>query len=1108
MATLYQHEFTAADTTKWTDAAVAFDKVFGTTSILAAIAAISGNKGLCAATANESIYRSAYADALRDFKVKATLKWDNAAGASRTGGLGVRVSTDGTSGYFVLLNSGAGATTLQIMRRLGGSFFPITAATAVGVLSASLNAGVVLMLRVQNKDDGVHLQASVDGVLYLDVTDAYIAGISIEDGGRVALYHGATCQTVDISFDDLIALDFADEATSGTGWQTGIGLVINGVYYAENEWRDKGLDPVVARVSYAPVASGQILDLNDPGSPFLRVGDWVKILYNETALCEGQVQTARQSWPPPGGIVYDLVSPRQLGDQTVIEDPATGAPFVSFNFASDSEFYNPDFSGMTVGAVFRYIYDNLTQGDGGLRDVKSAPASEAAYVHAEVVLLDAIIPNLSISGNVLQAEETLLAFMPEYAIYIDPATRIRHFHKRSTAAIEDIRTSEGHRIPEIIRDTSKNYTRIAIFGTAPDAQDETFKLSDASLIPFWAPQVETTWTPQKAKTKKNTFTVLTSGIESALDPDNPNFLFITVDPLTSPMDAHEWDGTLIVFNTGPAAGSTYTVRTNNGSGKIWLAALVWAPAPPVPTNTGELTGSEDPAFKRNGHEAAFREFDLGGKNIKGGCGTANVTNFDGTKTKTIKVKVQKFKIDNGDGTTRDGVRLDKPAIALINHLPSTLCEGDGGAVSADEVELTLPVFDPAVKSVPRLIVPASGFRGTAYSFDATRWDGGGQPMIGDPSCKRTLPLNFPDFQSLALQGAEYTKMADAMLAVLGTLALSGTFMLNEGIIPVWGGLNKRLRFIDDGDDGTDSKVTGYESSNDLWMIQTEFNLRDETTSLIIGTLSAQGVDLDAYRKRFAEKTRLDALRRYRKLAEELRDCLNRSFEGGGAVGDDGAGTVSGCDVMSDVGGVSVSERLGQTLGALGGCDNTPFASACAAFPCETVGALDGGGAYIPGSGGTAAARAGTGANALNAAGQTDDLAGTICALVTQVSKLTSFAMCVAGSHDQELFKAATDLANIRIGVQAVVDCVNNHDAFLCNRINAVNDRLSCLITWITSIMLPTYDACFKSKSGPPDGVGCLPSDPACPTAACIAPADCLWTFTETVCESPCTCTFS
>jgi len=912
VATLYTHDFTAANGTKWT--AADFDKVLGSVSADALVATISANKGIGPATANEAIYRTAYFAAQRDHKISVSMTWSNAAGTGRAAGPGVRISADGKTGYFAILDSNVGSPRIRLVRRRDNVFTALGAgwvATSEG--AAALNAGVTVTLRVQTKDDGVHLKVLVNSSLYFDVVDPSVAGVSIEDAGTGGLYLDNTLQTTDITFDNLTCVDFADEATSGVDWQAGVGLSINGVYYSEAEWRALGLSPEVARASYAPVPVGTIVDLNDPGSPVLRPGDWVQFYYDNVVLAEGLLQTVKQSWPPPGGISYDLVGPRQLAEETLIEDPDTGAPFVSFNFEADSEFYNADRADMTIGDVLKWIYDNLVKGDAGLRAVKAAPASGLCYDASELTGLDAKIPNLTISGNVLQAEETLLTFMPEYAIFVDPTTRVRHVHKRSTAATATLRTGDGHRVADLQKDTSKNYTRIVVFGTTPEAEEQTLLWDpndpNSSLSPYWDRSLEAAWAPEKAKAVKNEFTIIGYGTEGPGDPLNPNYIYLVVDPGTTLMDEHEWAGTLLVISDGPASGA-YTVRDNSAAGKIWLKAWTFlGGGHPDVGNKGFMTGVDDPEFKRNGHDAAFKEFDLGGAQVRGACATALVKNKQGTKTFTVKVKAKKFSISNGDGTVRDGLRLDLPAIGLINRL-GTLCNeaNAGGAVAADSVEITVPTFDPTTQAIPKIVVPSTGFRGTAYSFDSTRWGGGGEPAAGDPACRRTLALNFPDFQSVALQGSEYTKMADSMLAVLGSLAVSGTISLNEGLDPAWSTLKKRISWVDNGDDGADTKPTGYEGTA-LWLLQAEFNLRERTTTLFIGTLSSQGVDLDAYRKRYAEKTRLDQLRRMRKLAQDLRECLKNAFNGAGAAGEGGDAPLAGCQVTSDVPGQSMTHRV-------------------------------------------------------------------------------------------------------------------------------------------------------------------------------------------------------
>jgi hypothetical protein len=286
-------------------------------------------------------------------------------------------------------------------------------------------------------------------------------------------------------------------------------------------------------------------------------------------------------------------------------------------------------------------------------------------------------------------------------------------------------------------------------------------------------------------------------------------------------------------SSGAAAPDTYKIRDNNTS-RVWLAATAFTTGPSV-SDTVYLTGVEDPAYSRNGYDAMFKEFDLGGGKIGGRCGDAFIKHTVGTKTVTLKSKVRRFAIDNGDGTTRDGIRLDLPAIGLINNL-GTLCGETGGigATPAETVEVTLPIT--AASAIPKRRVPTLGYRGTAYNRGRGEVGRRRRPGVDDPGCVRELPLSFPRLQERRAPGrrvregrGRYSCGGRHASCRVGQRA-HPRHRPHVDARPPRAVHRRRVHGPHD----------GYEDSDSLWLMAIEFDLRELNTTLGIGTLFAAG----------------------------------------------------------------------------------------------------------------------------------------------------------------------------------------------------------------------------------------------------------------------------
>lgn len=1112
MATFFTDPFTAANDTLLT--AYTFDRVYPQGSIAPALEAIvHTNKGIGGSSGSEKIYRTTYGtDGQRDHRVGCTLDWSNAAGASRKGGIGARISNDGQSGYFAVIDSAVGAPVLHVYRRVGGVMTDLPGSpVSLGPLGpADLNAGITPEMRIQTKDAAVHVKVTVGATVFYDLDDD--SADRIESWGLPGIYFGSTCVATDITFDDLFAEDFEDEADSGTGWQSGLALKVDGVYYAEYEWRALKLDPIRAKQSYQPVgAVGLIEDLNDAHEPALSAGMRVAILYDGDVLCDGVLRKVDQNFQPPEGTVYEILGPRDLAAEVPVEDPTTLQGILGWNQEEDGELYDASRQDKETGEMLAEVWDNAADGEDGLRIRGAAPASGALYDPAETALLDAKIPHVVASGNVLQAEETLISLMPDFAIFVDPETKTREIHKRSVAPFKGVDfAADFHKLPVITTNPNLNRTVVIVRGAFREMSEEEFVWDSANpddpsgLQRGWQTSLQATIAENKRFIKEHGTTVVGVGVDAG-------YPYVDLDTTGNfTMDADQWRGAFIRFDSGPQQGQTYQVKSNTAS-RVRITSLAWVGG--TPPNVGDSTillSGEDNGGLPSGYDDVGAAWELpddkriaGG--LVGGCGQAQIKKRQGQNVVTYTVKVRKQTyVDPDTGATKERLKMDRAAMSILDgyfaNIPISGSCGTGGDLGmADEVSITLSVYDPAVASVPKIRKPASGWEGTAFSFDSSRWGTGKGPAKGDVGVMAPYIIEDGNFTDTALQGAEYEKYAQSVLNVLGTLARQAEFAL-AGIDTSYAGLNKRIQFSD-----SSGRTTGFEAATDIWLFQVEWDFKNDETHVSCGTQVAGDVRIDAFRQRYVEKTRLDAFKAIKRKMEEALACQR---DGGfGNVGADGPFITPACRVGSDQPGKSLKDRLGDSA-FQGECAVPVFTPTCVDFPCHTVG--DGPPADQSGDDPNAYTQAQLLQNSSEMAALANEadpnLTDVICKIAKNISALWAFILDVASSHDQELHKVFLDLGgrgatSVRVETVGLKDCVNQKIDLLDAEIFKVNSRVNCLLNWIINTMIPTYAACFATKV---DGAGdpCAPVDPNCPDDYDAVNGDCTWNFTETVCDPP------
>lgn len=894
MTTAWTRDFTASNGSVWPGMYRVAGAAFN--------AEVQNNAGWAGGTAAQRFYRCSAYPQTTDYKVSAKLTWKNAVGAGRSYGLAVRLRENGERAYWVEIMSYAPGPTLnkptvRWWRRTSSSDFQLGSDVDISstIGSGDLNSGVSFQLRVQNEPDGdeIYLQLlyKIGGGSWT-LLSSYTDNITyIWSGGTGGLVIGPNCTNDDIVVDDFVGEDFQDEAPTGDlSWEDGLGMVINGTYYSRDQLSAMGVVDVEARQGYTTAPSIVIRDNREFHDPAFRGGEDVIVTYNTKAYAWGIIRDRVHYGNPPEGNEYTLRSPKDLARGVPIVDPTTNAGTVFFNVDPENEYYQSDLANMSIGDILEWLFDNHLEGQDGLRAKLAAPGDGTAYtIPAALYTFGTELGTLTVSGDFTQAVEQILFYARSYGWFVDPDTRQHYFHKRSDSPTEIIDCQQHHAKAVMKKVPSKNRTAVLIHGGKPEIEYETWSLSDGTLEAGWDQSVgalgSDAW--HQALTDKgiDNSTIGTLGI---VFYQGANRLYI--DPVTGRendfiMTAGEWRGTNLNIVDGPAAPTTLRILDNSTS-RIYFFADTWPNGTPSNGDSFWIVGTRDNALSDDDteHANAFAEmFKLyqsptAGKTLATGeCiqakqttplagGGSTVQNLAGQVTGTMKVYFSTPTVQ---------------PIGLINRFPQqqtiAVCI-PGNATGIDstgpgiqDLEVQVPVLS---QSVPKLRVPATGFRGTAYSHDSANWNGGGDYTPGrDDGVQDVLVIHDPSYQYPSVQDTDYTAFADEVLDALGSLCVEAQITVEDVLDDRFDGLDKKITLYDTG-----KRTTGYETSTDLWVMEVRWNFARSTTTLLCGTqASYQGLDLEALRKVYVDNARIKNFREQLKAYQKMKDCLKESF---------------------------------------------------------------------------------------------------------------------------------------------------------------------------------------------------------------------------------------
>lgn len=1098
--------FTAANGTAWATPTVGLLLASGSPDN----GTVQGNVGQPGAGTGARVYTARGLPGVSAYSASVTCTWATPATTSVCPRLALRVAQgDASGGYFVDVDSNSGAPRLRVQRRVAGVDTDVLAWQALATItSANLAAGVVVYAAIENKPSAVRIIVRVGGVDQADVDDTNAARIN--DGGTVGLGVPVLAVGTEVLYDALLVQDLAQEQTT---WYSPGGAVVPGLRevdvtgdmvvtlqgrYADRTWLSaQSIDVCMARASWDLQPSVRIRDRNPFHKPLLAHGTHVTVRVNGTVVASGRMRGVEQQAYPPEGSEYEVACPKELAQDVLVLDPRSGTNVVTWNVDEENSQYDPERQGKSIADVITWL---VTYCGDELRSVGAAPASGDILAAGALAGFTATIPNLTLSGDVARCIESLLRYAPKRGWLIDPATLKWSFPDRSAAAKRNINIGSQHVLGSLGTSPKANYTRILVTGQAAPATT-TLRLSAGDIAEGWDTGLNASYTRSKSWRGQDNFTITGSGVDVPT-----GLVYVDVDGTLSDVTANEWrDSGLVINAPSPAAGE-YRVRSNTGglTPRFLLNRTTWVGAAPLVGDTGYAGGGTRGA-KGNGYNEAFRAYDLTGSlagSPAANCYEARIINLDptGTGTQVSKTRAQVQRVQDQSTyppTYKTRVVLDTPAVKPAGDTPATedACEG-GGTTQAADVEIDFPVAtldtdtDEGVATAPTLLVPGSGYRGTAYSRNSTLWNGGGEPGLGDMGCRRTLVINDPQYDGSAARIADYTTLANDMLAVLGTLARTGSFRI-AGLLNVWANIAQRVTLSDSG-----GRATGYETADDLWVIGVEWDFETVATTVYVGTLvGAGGYDIQAVRDEFASRIRVDSQRRDLGEVMRLQDCLRNNLAGG-YVGAPDPTPLPDCQVTT------VDSRGNPTTGKdarLEAADCTPTGAAvpgCSDFPCGTSAP----GVFIANAAAVAKKihHERTAAIAAVPAGDKGMLEAVCCAM-EHISALWVSLLSGFSAVDHELHKTFQNLGTIRGQTVAMKDVINANFTLLAQAVTCLDDKIEAVCAGLrmndNALAMAISQRMMGASPMPALPYDCDPM-PSCD----VMPQGCVWNFTETVCD--------
>lgn len=689
----------------------------------------------------------------------------------------------------------------------------------------------------------------------------------------------------DIRVDNLRVYDLADEYATdiqaGAGWQVALGDDL----YTMDDLAAHGIRLTTVTQGYGAQGNTAAFRVDaNYVEGILRPGLPVRVFHGGVARFRGWIAQGGQSASPQESQTwrcFDATWNARL--ITLLRADKIG--HYAYNVTDEThEDYDSTLTGKTLGEI---IADQIDRHADLLRFYGCAPPTGPIYDAADLAPIDAVISNITCSGQFPAMLETLLRFVGhKYAIWVDPVTQQWRFVDVTTQSIETISCTVDHVQLRVTPDRDKAYTRVEWRGTR-HADDERIHLStrDGTLKPVWSKTQEDSYGKHKRTLTRASGAIINAG--DAVAPDGVTRPFFDVS--AGLFDEDDFRGALATL--GGADAEPRLVHSHTST-RFWLTTPAWSSVP-TPGTRYRLSLDAKDSIRLFSAGAVGRAFyvpeHLADRMFfwnEGFCGSVIMLsrNRDG---RSFSQQYQ-YRLHFPTDLQRQ-LGYHVPMIGL-SEMPRPLgpdvssdrmlgCGPDGRQASGLDIEMEIPV---TIQRAAYFVLPADvegvpQFSGPAYD---------------DWGVQQTYIVDDPDYTDED-QDDGLLKAAAAILAVKSQKQYLAEFTLP---VPFWtdttrfAGLRKRVRL------SSGARATGFESAESLHVFGVAWDIESETVSVQAGTaagwLDFTGIDISRafYDARIARKTQAVV-----KDMDDFRRRLQQKSEE--RVGGQEKGRLDACEVV-------------------------------------------------------------------------------------------------------------------------------------------------------------------------------------------------------------------
>jgi len=671
----------------------------------------------------ETVFRFNYYPGTTDVKATISVKFPNVSGVNRWLDLYVRMK-DPDNAYAVRLRTNFGTPQMELYRVSGGTWTSIN-----GPIAVALSDGVYYDLSAEAIGNTV--KGYLDDVEKVSATetDANVLGGNERTGfgtenGQVP--NGPVVK-------DHRVYDTADESGKTGEFILQVGAEVLG--QAEMEAAGVSLDRVTMTHFGANALTIRVKEQHT--NPRWVPEEWVKlkaeISGTPEVVFQGKIRTRqRLGTPPDEQVEYYAAGPRAHAKYVIVEHPTSKAPTIVWNALPDEEGYDLAYSGQTVGEILKWHLDQYRDDLAHHGAVNPDPAADI-YVQADLDALTVEPTRMELGGDFESVVMSLLSTIPDVAVFVEPDTlRWRFVDVASFSAKDVAYDGTEHVQVDLEDDTANLYTAVLVRSVREEQEEFNPSTENGGLLRNWNRGLEKYWTPSKQDRSALYGLTLASIVDAGLASGQPILKFTL--PAGSKMFTDEWVGAYGSFSTGSAAGTGGLVVTNT-TDQVTIALAGGYPtgSPPVAPSNGDAFDLEDDRANENatGKNAFFSVH----RNFQ-------IADADKRDLVPSPCSVLRGGAENPTDSGEERWVAHQPVFgaspgAIVVGVPIIFTKEGGDKEGRCETEGDYApgkaAFEGSYKmtQVREVRIPATGYRGTAFSDDVSKWNGGGDPVPGE-----------------------------------------------------------------------------------------------------------------------------------------------------------------------------------------------------------------------------------------------------------------------------------------------------------------------------------------------------------------------------------------